>query len=132
MRRHVMLRQRPEPPELPVVQSEVELDGSRSTRAAPGERQPHRAKEFISFLKCVGRAVKKALDVHLVPDSYGTHKIPRSRRGSASTRFRCHFTPTSASGLNLVERFFAEITTKRIRRGHSRASQSSRMPVATT
>lgn len=84
-----------------------------------GECQPrHRAKEFLSFLRKIDRAVKKALDVHLVLDNYGTHKTPEVKAWLARhPRFHCHFTPTSASWLNLVERFFAEITTKRIRRG---------------
>ena len=84
-----------------------------------GECQPrHRAKEFIRFLKRIDRCVKKHLDIHLVLDNYGTHKTPEVRVWLAKhRRFKLHFTPTSASWLNLVERFFAEITTKRIRRG---------------
>ena len=84
-----------------------------------GECQPrHRAKEFLSFLRRIDRAVKKALDVHLVMDNYGTHKTAQVQAWLAKhPRFHCHFTPTSASWLNLVERFFAEITRKRIRRG---------------
>jgi len=84
-----------------------------------GECQPrHRAKEFIRFLKRIDRCVKKHLDVHLVLDNYGTHKTPEVKAWLAKhPRFKLHFTPTSASWLNLVERFFAEITTKRIRRG---------------
>jgi transposase len=84
-----------------------------------GECQPrHRAKEFIGFLKKIDRCVKKYLDVHLVLDNYGTHKTPEVKAWLAKhPRFKPHFTPTSASWLNLVERFFAEITTKRIRRG---------------
>jgi transposase len=84
-----------------------------------GECHPrHRAKEFIRFLKRIDRCVKKPLDVHLVLDNYGTHKTPEVKAWLAKhSRFKLHFTPTSASWLNLVERFFAEITTKRIRRG---------------
>jgi transposase len=84
-----------------------------------GECLPrHRAKEFIRFLKRINRVVKKGLDVHLVLDNYGTHKTPEVKEWlAAHPRFHLHFTPTSASWLNLVERFFAEITTKRIRRG---------------
>ena len=84
-----------------------------------GECQPrHRAKEFIRFLKRIDRCVKKHLDIHLVLDNYGTHKTPEVKTWLAKhRRFKLHFTPTSASWLNLVERFFAEITTKRIRRG---------------
>jgi transposase len=84
-----------------------------------GECQPrHRAKEFIRFLKRIDRCVQKHLDLHLVLDNYGTHKTPEVKAWLAKhPRFKLHFTPTSASWLNLVERFFAEITTKRIRRG---------------
>jgi transposase len=84
-----------------------------------GECQPrHRAKEFIRFLKRIDRCVKRHLDVHLVLDNYGTHKTAEVKAWLAKhPRFKLHFTPTSASWLNLVERFFAEITTKRIRRG---------------
>ena len=84
-----------------------------------GECQPrHRAKEFIRFLRRIDRSVGKSLDIHLVLDNYGTHKTPEVKAWLAKRlRFHLHFTPTSASWLNLVERFFAEITTKRIRRG---------------
>ena len=84
-----------------------------------GECRPrHRAKEFIAFLKRIDRAVAKHLDVHLVLDNYSTHKTAEVKAWLAKhPRFKMHFTPTSASWLNLVERFFAEITGKRIRRG---------------
>ena len=72
----------------------------------------------IRFLKLIDRIVKKHLDIHLVLDNYGTHKTPEVKAWLAKHgRFKMHFTPTSASWLNLVERFFAEITMKRIRRG---------------
>jgi transposase len=78
----------------------------------------HRAKEFIRFLKRIDRIVRKHIDVHLVLDNYGTHKTAEVKAWLARhPRFHLHFTPTSASWLNLVERFFAEITMKRIRRG---------------
>jgi transposase len=84
-----------------------------------GECQPrHRAKEFIRFLRRIDRSVRTTLDIHLVLDNYGTHKTPEVKAWLAKhPRFYLHFTPTSASWLNLVERFFAEITMKRIRRG---------------
>jgi len=84
-----------------------------------GECQPrHRAKEFIRFLKRIDRCVQKHLDVHLILDNYGTHKTPEVNAWLARhKRFHLHFTPTSASWLNLVERFFAEITREWIRRG---------------
>ncbi len=77
-----------------------------------------RAKEFLHFLRRIDRAVLKPRDVHLVFDNYATHKTPEVKAWlEKHPRFKLHFTPTSASWLNLVERFFAEITTKRIRRG---------------
>jgi len=84
-----------------------------------GECQPrHRAKEFIRFLKKIDRTVQKHLDLHLIMDNYGTHKTPEVKAWLArNPRFKLHFIPTSSSWLNLVERFFAEITGKRIRRG---------------
>lgn len=84
-----------------------------------GECLPrHRAKEFIRFLKRIDRTIKKYLDLHLIVDNYGTHKTPQVEAWLAKhPRFKLHFIPTSSSWLNLVERFFAEITGKRIRRG---------------
>ena len=84
-----------------------------------GECLPrHRAKEFIAFLKKIDRTVKKPLGLHLVVDNYGTHKTAEVRAWLAKhPRFKLHFTPTSCSWLNLVERLFAEITRQRIRRG---------------
>jgi transposase len=78
----------------------------------------HRAKEFLTFLRRIERAVLKPRDIHLVLDNYATHKTPEVKAWlDKHPRFKLHFTPTSASWLNMVERFFAEITTKRIRRG---------------
>ena len=78
----------------------------------------HRAKEFIAFLKKIDRIVAKHLDVHLVLDNYATHKTAEVKAWLAKhSRFKAHFTPTSSSWLNLVERLFAEITRQRIRRG---------------
>ena len=84
-----------------------------------GECLPrHRAKEFLRFLRRIDRAVLKPRDVHLVLDNYATHKTPEVKAWlEKHPRFKLHFTPNSASWLNLVERFFAEITSKRIRRG---------------
>ena len=81
-------------------------------------KQKHRAKEFIAFLKKIDRTVKKGLAIHLVLDNYSTHKTAEVNAWLAKhPRFKMHFTPTSASWMNLVERFFAEITGRRIRRG---------------
>ncbi len=84
-----------------------------------GECLPrHRAKEFIRFLKKIDRIVAKHLDLHLVVDNYKTHKTKEVQAWLAKhPRFKLHFTPTSGSWLNLVERLFAEITRQRIRRG---------------
>jgi transposase len=84
-----------------------------------GECLPrHRAKEFLKFLHNIDKAVPGKRDVHLVLDNYATHKTPDVKAWLAKhPRFKLHFTPTSASWLNLVERFFAEITSRRIRRG---------------
>ena len=80
--------------------------------------QKHRHQEFIRFLNRINREVAANLDVHLIADNYATHKHPKVKAWLARhPRFHMHFTPTSASWLNLVERFFAEITRKRIRRG---------------
>ena len=84
----------------------------------------HRHQEFLKFMKLVDAKLPKGngLEVHLVLDNYGTHKTPRVKRWFARRPYyHLHFTPTSASWLNLVERFFAEITTKRIRRGAFRS-----------
>lgn len=78
----------------------------------------HRHDEFLAFLKKLERQTPKALDLHLIADNYATHKHPAVRAWLAKhPRVHMHFTPTSASWLNLVERFFAEITQNRIRRG---------------
>jgi transposase len=78
----------------------------------------HRHQEFLGFLKTIDAAVPEGLDVHLIMDNYGTHKTPTIKNWLARRpHWHVHFTPTSASWLNLVERFFAQITTKRIRRG---------------
>jgi hypothetical protein len=77
----------------------------------------HRAKELLTFLRRIDRAVTAPRDIHLVLDNYATHKTPEVNAWlEKHPRFKLHFTPTSASSMNLVERFFAEITTKRIRR----------------
>ena len=69
-------------------------------------------------MRRIDRSVRTPLDIHLVLDNYGTHKTPEVKAWLAKhPRLHLHFTPTSASWLNLVERFFAEITIKRIRRG---------------
>jgi|ERR1700733_3766099 len=78
----------------------------------------HRSQEFRMFLDTIEANVPADLDVHIVMDNYGTHKTAMIRKWFAKRpRFHIHFTPTYASWINLVERWFAEITNKRIRRG---------------
>ena len=78
----------------------------------------HRNGEFLKFLRRIDREVPKALQIHLILDDYATHKHPNVTAWLAKhPRFHLHFTPTSSSWLNLVERWFREITEKAIRRG---------------
>jgi transposase len=78
----------------------------------------HRAGEFKKFLIKLDREVPAGLDVHLVLDNYATHKTPAIKTWLlAHPRFQLHFTPTGSSWLNLIERWFAELTTKQLRRG---------------
>lgn len=82
----------------------------------------HRHAEFLQFLDRVERTVPPKLDVHLIMDNYATHKHPLVKEWfAARPRYHVHFTPTSSSWLNAVERFFSEITAKRIRRGTFRS-----------
>jgi len=78
----------------------------------------HRHQEFLRFLRRVDRETPPDLDVHCIVDNSSTHKHPSVRRWlTRHPRFHMHFTPTSSSWLNIVERWFRDITTKRIRRG---------------
>ena len=78
----------------------------------------HRQQEFLRFLNEVDENLPPGLDVHLVMDNYGTHKVSRVRNWLARhPRYHVHFTPTSGSWLNLVERLFAEVTERCVRRG---------------
>jgi len=82
----------------------------------------HRAIEFKQFLQTLDREVPAELDVHVILDNSSTHKTPAIRKWlSAHPRFVLHFTPTSSSWLNLVERWFAELTNKKLRRGAHRS-----------
>jgi len=82
----------------------------------------HRAIEFKQFLQTLDREVPAELDVHIVLDNSSTHKTPAIQKWLlAHPRFALHFTPTSSSWLNLVERWFAELTTKKLRRGAHRS-----------
>jgi transposase len=95
-----------------------------STGKVIGEcHRRHRSIEFRKFLTTLDGAVPADLDVHLILDNYGTHKTPAIHRWLAKRpRFHLHFTPTSASWINLVERWFATLTEKQIRRGTHRST----------
>jgi transposase len=78
----------------------------------------HRHQEFLRFLRCLNQEFPGQVPLHLVMDNYGTHKHPRVEAWlKRHSRFLPHFVPTSSSWLNLVERWFAELTSKRVRRG---------------
>jgi transposase len=78
----------------------------------------HRHQEFLRFLERIDEAVPEQLDIHLVLDNYGTHQMPKVKHWFARRpRYHVHFTPTSASWLNHVERFFGLLTDRPIRRG---------------
>jgi transposase len=82
----------------------------------------HRHQEFLLFLNKIEASTDPSLDVHLILDNYGTHKHPLVKQWfKEHSRYHVHFTPTSSSWLNQVERWFAEITRKQIRRGSFRS-----------
>lgn len=84
----------------------------------------HRHQEWITFLKLIDQATPAALDLHLIIDNYATHKHPAVQRWLARhPRFHVHFTPTASSWLNVIERWFRDLTEKRIRRGTFRSEQ---------
>ncbi len=84
----------------------------------------HRSAEFLQFLRTIEANVPPRMDIHLVMDNYGTHKTPTIRAWFArNPRFHVHFTPTSASWLNQVERWFATLTQNYIRRGTHRSTR---------
>lgn len=90
------------------------LDGKVVGQCVPR----HRHQEFLKFLRCLDREFPQELTLHLVMDNYGTHKTPEVQRWLARhPRFVVHFIPTSSSWLNLVERWFGELTRKAVRRG---------------
>jgi transposase len=81
-------------------------------------QQRHTHVEWLRFLKKIDRETPKGKTLHLIADNYATHKHPTVQEWLAKhPRFNMHFTPTSASWLNMVERFFRDITTERLRRG---------------
>ncbi len=82
----------------------------------------HRHQEFLKFLKLIEAAVPAGLEVHLICDKYGTHKMPAIKSWLLrQPRFHFHFTPTSSSWLNLHERWFAELTNRKLRRSAHRS-----------
>ena len=84
----------------------------------------HRSSEFLQFLRTIEANVPTMLDIHLVMDNYGTHKTPSIRDWfTRHPRFHVHVTPTSASWLNQVERWFATLTLRYIRRGTHRSTR---------
>ncbi len=85
-------------------------------------KRRHRSREFIDFLREIDRSVPADLQVHLILDNYGTHKTEQVRHWFLRhPRYHCHFTPTSSSWLNQVERFFAALTMHQLRRGTHRS-----------
>lgn len=90
------------------------LDGSVIGECLPR----HRQQEFLRFLRRIDRETSKDLEIHLILDNYSTHKTPKVEQWFVDhPRFHRHFTPTSCSWLNLVERFFSTLTTRALRRG---------------
>ena len=90
------------------------LDGTVISRC----EQRHRHVEWLDFLRQINRETPLDKTLHLICDNYATHKHPKVKEWLAKhPRFHVHFTPTSASWLNMVERFFRDITTQRLRNG---------------
>ena len=78
----------------------------------------HRYQEWLKFLRLVDRTTPPGQQLHLIADNYATHKHPKVQRWlGRHKRFHMHFTPTSASWLNMIERFFRDLTCNRVRRG---------------
>ena len=97
------------------------LEVSSGSVIAQHDRR-HRHQEFLRFLKTIDNAVPAELDLHLICDNYATHKTPAIHQWLLRhPRFHLHFTPTSASWLNLVERWFAELTNRKLRRSAHRS-----------
>ena len=80
--------------------------------------EQHRHQEWLKFLKIINKATPAEKEIHIICDNYATHKHPKVKSWlKYHKRFHAHFTPTSASWLNMVERFFRELTDKQLRRG---------------
>lgn len=103
-----------------ITDEQVEALVARTLGQAPPYRR--RYQEFLRFLKVIDAAVPQHLELHLVLDNYATHKTePVKKWLLRHPRFHLHFTPTSASWLNLVERWFAELTCRKLRRSAHRS-----------
>src|SRR5262245_65993055 len=90
----------------------------------------HRAVEFRKFLDAIDEVVPSDFDIHLILDNYATHKTPRIRPWLTNRpRFHLHFTPTGASWINLVERWFATLTEKQLRRGVHRSTRELELAI---
>ena len=99
------------------------LDAQAGTVIGEFHRR-HRTREFRAFLETIDARTPARLDLHLILDNYGTHKTPTIQRWLLRhPRFHLHFTPTGASWLNLVERWFALLTEKQLRRGIHRSTR---------
>jgi transposase len=99
------------------------LDAQAGTVIGEFHRR-HRTREFRAFLETIEARTPARLDLHLILDNYGTHKTPTIKRWLLRhPRFHLHFTPTGASWLNLVERWFALLTEKQLRRGIHRSTR---------
>jgi transposase len=105
--------------------------------AANGEvyglcQERHRHQEWLKFLRLLDQTMHPHLELHLIGDNYATHKHPKVQRWLARhPRFHMHFTPTSASWLNMVERFFRDLTQNRLRRGVFRDLEELIMAIGT-
>jgi transposase len=96
-------------------------------------QQRHRHQEWLRFLRMIDQTVPAGKEIYLICDNYATHKHERVQRWlEKHKRFHVRFTPTSASWLNMIERFFRDLTTNQIRRASSRTWSNSSPPSATT
>jgi transposase len=106
------------------------MDTTQGVDVATGKvigqvRRRHRAIEFRAFLDRIDHEVPDGLDVHLVLDNLSTHKTPAIKRWLLQRpRFHLHFTPTYSSWINQVERWFAELTRRQLRRGVHRSTRA--------
>ena len=108
----------------PIAEVSADLLGASPSKQQLGDHAPEEVvgldpgSEFVKFLRTIDREIPKALSIHLIVDNYATHEHPTVRAWlDKHPRFQLHFTPTSSSWLNLVERWFRELTDKALRRG---------------